>query len=103
MTPRLGKRGATARLNIYLPSAALRRLVKTAAAKRDVSVSEYCVHAITNQLKRDREDAPDQDERVPLSTAVATARRFQADTFRGRTFTVSSADLIRQGRKRRSA
>ncbi|HEX4836323.1 MAG TPA: hypothetical protein VFW01_08320 [bacterium] len=98
-----GKRGEVVRLNIYLPDPALRRLVKAAAARQDLSVSEYCVRAITSQLDRDQEGAPAQGKRLPLSAAVESARRFQAETFGGRTFKVSSAELIRQAREQRPA
>jgi hypothetical protein len=97
------KRAGNVRLNIYLPNAGLRRLVKTAAAKRDVSISEYCARAITNQLNRDREEAPGKETEVSLASAVENARRSQADTFGGKTFKVSSADLIRQTREQRPA
>lgn len=98
-----GKRNEVVRLNIYLPDPALRRLVKAAAARQDLSVSEYCVRAITNQLDRDQEEAPARGKRSSLSTAVEYARRFQAETFRGRTFKVGSAELIRQAREGRPA
>ncbi len=97
------KRAEVVRLNIYLPDPALRRLVKAAAAKQDLSVSEYCVRAITNQLNRDQEGAPAQGKHLPLSAAVEAARHFQAETFRGRIFKVSSAELIRQAREQRPA
>src|SRR5207302_7387203 len=95
------KRTGVVRLNIYLPDPALRRLVKAAAAGQDLSVSEYCVRAITNQLDRDQEGAPAQGKRLPLATAVGSARRFQAETFHGRIFKVGSAELIRQTREQR--
>ena len=88
------KRTDVVRLNIYLPKAALWRLVK-AAARQDLSVSEYCVRAIANQIDRDQGGASAQKKRLPLSTVVESARRFQAETFQGRIFKVSSAELIR--------
>jgi len=97
------KRGKTVRLGIYLANAGLWRLVRAAAAKRDVSISDYCVRAITNQLEQDGKSVPARETRVSLASAVDNARRFQADTFRGETFRVSSADLIRQTRKHGSA
>jgi hypothetical protein len=92
-----------ARLNIYLPDPALRRQVKTAAARRDMAVSEYCVQAITAQLVRDAELPPTEDLRLMQKTAVAEARRFQAEAFGGRVFRVTSADLIRKARGERPA
>lgn len=58
------KKAALARLNIYVPDPTIRRQVKAAAAKRDLSVSEYCLQAITNQLVRDRE-RPSQGKSPP--------------------------------------
>jgi hypothetical protein len=98
---RSSKRTQIVRLNIYLPDPALRRQVKTAAARQDLSISDYCVRAITSQLEHDQESEPARTDRMPLTVAVQRARRFQAKTFRGRTFTISSADLIRRARERR--
>lgn len=103
MTRVRGKRTAVVRLNIYLPDPALRRQVKAAAAEQDLSVSEYCVRAITNHLEHGRDGAAARKGRASLPAAVERARRFQADTFRGRVFKVSSADLIRQSREQRPA
>ncbi len=91
------------RLNIYLPSPAFRRQAKTAAAKQDLSLSEYCLRAITSQLIRDGERPPQRPERRALSGAVAAARRFQSRTFGGRVFALESAELIRETRKARAA
>jgi hypothetical protein len=88
------------RLNIYLPEAALRREVKTAAASRDLSVSEYCLRAITAQLARDGDRRSSREASGLTERAVRAARHFQAQTFRNRVFTVSSADLIRETRER---
>lgn len=96
------KKRTVTRLNIYLPDATIRRQVKAAAAKQDLSVSEYCLRAITVQLIRDGERASDGSGGHALEAAIATARRFQAETFGGRVFTVSSADLIREAREGRT-
>jgi hypothetical protein len=92
-----------ARLNIYLPDPAVRRQVKTAAARRDVSVSEYCLEAITAQLAREADLPTTEDLPLMQKTVVAEARRFQAEAFGGRVFRVTSADLIRKARGERSA
>jgi hypothetical protein len=55
--------------------------------------------ANTRQLIREGERLPEGKGRVPLETAIATARRFQAETFGGRVFAVSSAELIREARE----
>lgn len=93
------KKPPVTRLNIYLPDPAIRRQVKAAAAKRDLSLSEYCLQGITTQLIRDGERPPDGKDRHPLQAALAIARRFQAETFGGLVFSVSSADLIREARE----
>jgi len=95
------KKTPAPRLNIYLPDPAIRRQVKTAAAEQDQSVSEYCLRAITTQLIRDGQRPP--EGKSPLKAAVAAARRFQAQAFGGRVFSVSSAELIREAREDRSA
>jgi hypothetical protein len=95
------KKPALARLNIYVPDPALRRQVKAAAARQDLSVSAYCLQAITAQLLKDGERPPDTANRKAREAAIAKARQFQAETFGGRIFAVSSAELIRETRERR--
>lgn len=90
------------RLNIYLPDPKIRRQVKAAAAKQALSVSEYCVRAITSQLLRDGERSPREQDRHQLEAAVAKARQFQAEAFGGRIFAVSTAELIREAREGQS-
>jgi hypothetical protein len=93
---------ALARINIYVPDPALRRQVKAAAARRDLSISDYCLQAITAQLVRDGEQGSVAAGVGAARAAVARARRFQAQTFKGRRFRVSSATLIRESRATRS-
>ncbi len=95
------KRGI-ARLNIYVPNPAIRRQVKAAAAKRDLSESDYCLKAITAQLARDGELPPGGDQLSPIRVAVDRARRFQKETFGNRVFATSSATLIRETRRWRT-
>jgi len=90
-----------ARLNIYLDDARLRRRVKIAAARQDLSVSEYCLRAIKSQLAR--EGIEEEEKKKPSTPGpVARARKFQQETFKGRVFTISSADLIHQARAERN-
>ncbi len=91
-----------ARLNIYAPDPAIRRQVRSAAAKRDLSVSDYCLKAITAQLVRDGELPPGEDHLHPVRVAVDRARRFQKGTFGNRVFATSSATLIRETRRWRT-
>ena len=96
------KKAAIARLNIYLPDPEIRRQVKAAAARLDLSVSEYCVRAITSQLVQSEEESPPGKRSSLMESTLVQARRFQAETFRGRIFAVSSAELIRESRKERN-
>lgn len=88
-----------ARLNIYLDDPRLRRRVKIAAARQDLSVSEYCLRAIKAQLAH--EGIEEEKRKTSVSSPVERARQFQRETFKGRVFTISSADLIRQARAER--
>lgn len=87
------------RINIYVPGAEIRRRVKAAAARRDLTVSEYCLQAIRVQLAR--EEAGVSPAPGEPGAAVARARRFLEEAFGGRVFRVSSASLIRHARRGR--
>ena len=93
---------STGRLNIYVHDPLIRRRIKIAAAKKDISVSEYCLQAITDQLAKETEMGLKRND-FSLEAALGKAKRFQAKTFGGRSFRVSSADLIREARKERNA
>lgn len=87
------------RLNIYVHDPTIRRQVKAAAARRDLSLSQYCLRAITAQLVRDGERSPGPEAPRVREEAVAAARRFQAERFAGQVFAVSSAELIQEARE----
>ena len=93
---------STVRLNIYVHDPLIRRRIKTAAAQKDISVSEYCLQAIADQLAREAEMGLKKND-ISLETALEKAKRFQAKTFGGRSFRVSSGDLIREARRERNA
>ena len=93
---------STGRLNIYVHDPLIRRRIKIAAAQKDISVSEYCLQAITDQLAREAEMGLERND-FSLEAALEKAKRFQAKTFGGRSFRVSSGDLIREARKERNA
>ena len=93
---------STVRLNIYVHDPLIRRRIKTAAAQKDISVSEYCLQAIADQLAREAEMGLKRND-TSLEMALEKAKRFQAKTFGGRSFRVSSGDLIREARKERNA
>ena len=93
---------STGRLNIYVHDPLIRRRIKIAAAQKDISVSEYCLQAIADQLAKEAKmDLKGNDS--SLEAALEKAKRFQTKTFGGRSFRVSSGDLIREARKERNA
>jgi hypothetical protein len=87
------------RINIYVHDAGVRREIKAMAARKELSVSEYCLRAITEQLAR---EAGAGGRGAILKTAVQRARRFQARTFGGAAFVVGSDELIERSRKDRA-
>jgi len=93
------KQNRSVRLNIYVHDPKIRRQIKAVAAQKDISVSEYCLRAITNQLVREKEI--DREETGRLKTAIEKAQKFQTEVFGGKVFSVSSAELIRESRESR--
>ena len=96
----LTKKNNSIRLNIYVHEQNIRRQVKAAAVRKDISISEYCLRAITDQLIKD-EELRREKERSSLATAAKRARAFHSKTFGKRLFAISSADLIREARENR--
>ena len=94
------KQNRSVRLNIYVHNPGLRRQIKAVAAKKDISVSEYCLRAITNQMVKEREIG--REEVSPLKTAIEKAYKFQTKIFGGKVFSVSSSELIRELRENRN-
>jgi hypothetical protein len=97
-----GKKTDPVRLNIYIHDAGICRQIKTVAAKKEVSISEYCLQAITQQLIKENE-MDHERKTISLKEAVEKAYQFQQKAFKGKVFTVSSADLIQESRKDRNA
>jgi len=95
----MAKKSSPVRLNIYVHDPKIRRQIKGMTAKKDISISEYCLRAIKNQLIKEQKAA--REEENVLKKAVKKARRFQ-ETFNGKTFAISSADLIRETRENRN-
>ena len=91
----MAKNSKQARLNIYLDSAEMRRRIKMRAAEEDISISEYCRRVLTAHLSEEGEG------NHSVKRAVRQARLFQTKTLGGKTFRVSSADLIREARENR--
>jgi hypothetical protein len=96
------KAKGTERLNIYVHDTLMRRRIKMAAAQKDMSISEYCLQSIADQLAREEGISPRRN-RTSLEGALEKARKFQMETFGGRTFRVSSAELIRKARMERNS
>jgi hypothetical protein len=94
------KKSSPVRLNIYVHDPNIRRQVKEMTIKKDISISDYCLRAIKTQLIK--EQKTDHEEGNLLKKAVKKAQRFQ-ETFGGRTFAISSANLIRETREDRNA
>ena len=94
------KKSRPVRLNIYVHDPDIRRQIKEMTARKDISISDYCLGAIKTQLLKEQKAG--HEERNPLKKAVKKAQRFQ-ETFGGRTFAISSADLIRETREDRNA
>lgn len=90
------------RINIYVHDPGIRRKIKTVAAQKDLSVSEYCLQAIEGQLAKEQQSPEETGMRI-LNKAVERARRFHTKHFGGRVFSVNSADLIREAREERSS
>ena len=84
------------RLNIYLDSPETRRKIKMKAAEEDLSISEYCRRVLIAHISGEEEV-----QSLRLKKMVGRARRFQSHTLGGKTFQVSSADLIREAREGR--
>ncbi len=94
------KKSSPVRLNIYIHDPDLRRQIKEMTARKEVSISDYCLRAIKTQLLQ--EQKAEHEEENALRKAVKKARLFQ-ETFGGRTFAIRSADLIREAREDGSA
>ncbi len=87
---------AKARINIYVDDPEIRKRVRREAANQDISISEFCLSAIRSKLEGEEDRSS-----VSLTKAIEKARRFQAQAFAGRIFSVRSADLIRKSRTQR--
>ena len=94
------KKSSPVRLNIYVHDPDIRRQIKEMTARKDISISDYCLRAINTQLLNDQK--VDHEEGNRLRKAVKKAQRFQ-EMFGGRTFAISSAELIRETREDRNA
>jgi len=95
-------KNTSVRINIYVHDPAIRRQIKAVAAQKDLSVSEYCLQAIEDQLAKERELTAEEGMSTMKKT-VEKARKFHTKHFGKRVFSVNSADLIREAREERSS
>ena len=85
-----------ARLGLYLEDEELKRQIKVAAARRGVTVTNYCARAIEERLIRDGERGiEDQDKnRIALLSRIDKLRQEIGP------IGMSTAELVEQGRRR---
>jgi hypothetical protein len=95
-------KSTSVRINIYVHDSGIRRRIKTVAAQKDLSVSEYCLQAIEGQLAKEQQP-PEEAGMRTLKKAVEKARKFHTKHFGKKVFSISSADLIREAREERSS
>jgi len=97
MAKTVGKR---ARLSLYLKDDILRRQIKVAAAKRDMSITDYCTRAIEQQLIRDGEVS--LGEAHPLTREDKLSLSKKMDKLRQEIgpIGISVSELIKEGRRR---
>jgi hypothetical protein len=86
-----------ARLSIDITDLGIKRLVKVAAAKRDMAIKDYCLEAITRQLRRDGELPGDEEQ---IRRAKALAERMDQRRVEIGAIGLSVTDLIKEGRRR---
>jgi len=92
-----------ARLSLYLPGEKISRQIKVAAAKRGMSISNYCVEAIEERLIRDGELSVHDTQ-----FAQALPGEYQRSLIKGMdslreeigTVDIPVTELIKEGRKR---
>jgi hypothetical protein len=89
--------GKRARLSIHIEDSSIKDKIETAPAKRDMSIKDYCLEAITRQLQRDGE-LPGDEEAMRRARALAD----RMDQRRGEigAIGVSVSELIKEGRWR---
>jgi len=96
------KKSGSVRINIYLHDPNIRRQIKTVAAQKDLSISEFCLQAIVGQLTKEK-GLVVENETTILKKAVEKAKKFHMKYFGKNVFSVNSADLIREAREERNS
>lgn len=77
----------------------LRRRIRLAAARRDMSVTEFCRDVLTRHLVEDAEGEDARRER--RLEALESLKRLREQIFGDRILETDSADLIREAREER--
>ncbi len=90
------EKNGSVRINIYVHDSNIRRQIKTIAAQKEITISEYCLRAITRQMAEEKAIGHGEN---PLRKAIEKANRFRSKTFGKKIFAVSSADLIEKTRE----
>lgn len=85
----------TARMNIYLDDPDLRRRVRVAAARQNISISEFC------QIALEKELASDGARLTPSLDPDAVERWMEDIARRFGPVGVSAAELVEEGRRER--
>jgi hypothetical protein len=86
-----------ARLSINIEDLSIKEKVRSAAARRDMAIKDYCLEAITRRLQRDGE-LPGDEEAMRRARGLAD----RMDQRRGEigAIGVSVCELIKEGRWR---
>lgn len=93
-------KGKRARLSLYLKDDALRRQIKVAAAKRDMSVTDYCTKAIEQQLIRDGEVSLGKAPPLTREDKLSLSNRMDRLREEIGPIGISVSELIKEGRRR---
>jgi len=82
-----------ARLGLYIESEEIKKQIKIAATRRGMSTSDYCAHAIKEQLKRDGM-ADDLESRKALVARMDELR------VQMKPLGITTAELVRESRRK---
>lgn len=83
-----------ARLGLYLKDEEIKRQIKVAAARRGMTVTDYCARAIEERLIKDGERSAEGEDKVALLSRMDKLRQEIGPTG------VSTAELVEEGRRR---
>lgn len=83
------------KISIYLENLELRRRLKVAAAKRDVTISAFCEEAIRAKLQKE-----EISEALDIEVARRAASRLDERRNKLGPFDVQTWELVNEGRRR---